>query len=108
VRTDYSSGALINISSTGRAAAAGTHTSPRARELCRAREGGVSDHPFYKSAQWRMLREFVIRRANGRCETPGSGNDGVIVDHVRPRRDGGSDTPQNLRLLCRRCDNMIK
>ena len=32
----------------------------------------------------------------------------VVVDHIRPRRDGGQDTPANLRLLCRRCDNRIK
>ena len=68
----------------------------------------MSRDPYYRTPGWRLLREFVVRRAHGRCETPGCGSDGVVVDHVRARRDGGQDTPANLRLLCRRCDNAVK
>lgn len=29
----------------------------------------------------------------------------VVVDHILPRGQGGSDDPGNLQGLCRRCDN---
>ncbi|MBI5951886.1 MAG: HNH endonuclease [Chloroflexi bacterium] len=28
-----------------------------------------------------------------------------VVDHIKPRKQGGSDDWSNLQGLCRRCDN---
>lgn len=64
--------------------------------------------PFYKTKRWAELRAAVIRRAHGRCETPGCNAKAVVADHIVSRRNGGSDTMQNLRALCRQCDNRVK
>jgi 5-methylcytosine-specific restriction endonuclease McrA len=68
----------------------------------------MPDNPFYKSKEWHRLRSLVIKRAGGKCETPGCVGKGVVVDHVKSRRAGGRDELSNLRLLCRTCDNRLK
>jgi 5-methylcytosine-specific restriction endonuclease McrA len=64
--------------------------------------------PFYRSPTWRALRSIVRRRSGGRCEVSGCTRQGVVVDHIVSRRDGGVDNPGNLRHLCRDHDNQIK
>lgn len=64
--------------------------------------------PFYRSPKWRALVAKVWQRAHGFCEAPGCNTLGKVVDHIISRRRGGPDTLDNLRLLCRRCDNAIK
>lgn len=50
-----------------------------------------------------VLRDWVLRRDNFRCVICGKG--GLLeVDHIVPWSAGGSDDVDNLRTLCRRCN----
>jgi len=60
--------------------------------------------PFYRTAEWRRLRAIVLAR-DPVCRTPRCGRPSSHVDHVTPRREGGSDDPLNLRGLCESCHN---
>ncbi len=55
-----------------------------------------------KKSKAQMRRE-VFLRAQNKCENCGSGF-ALEIDHVRPRALGGDDSPENLRLLCRACN----
>lgn len=50
-----------------------------------------------------QARRDVLRRANKQCENCGSGH-ALEVDHIYPKAWGGTNAPQNLRLLCRNCN----
>lgn len=73
---------------------------------------------YYSSTEWGQLRARVAIRAGaklingrwtgGKCATPGCIRPGQICDHIVARADGGADTVENLRWLCRACDNQIK
>lgn len=54
------------------------------------------------TTQWRKLREIVIRRDAGTCQS--CGQEGKHVDHIVPRRLGGTDELLNLQLLCVQCN----
>jgi 5-methylcytosine-specific restriction protein A len=54
------------------------------------------------TTQWRKLREIVIQRDAGTCQA--CGQPGKHVDHVVPRRLGGTDELSNLQLLCVQCN----
>jgi 5-methylcytosine-specific restriction endonuclease McrA len=54
------------------------------------------------TTQWRKLREIVIRRDAGVCQR--CGQEGKHVDHIVPRRLGGTDELSNLQLLCVQCN----
>ena len=57
---------------------------------------------FYQSPEWRALRSFVLRRDRGICARCGlSGS--TFVHHRVERRDGGSDHPDNLEAMHKRC-----
>lgn len=49
---------------------------------------------------WRTLRAAVIQRDRGVCQVCGSSVGPMDVDHIKPRREGGSDHPSNLRTVC--------
>lgn len=49
------------------------------------------------------VRRAVWRKAHSRCEKCGSRH-ALEIDHIRPRSQGGGDTIDNLRLLCRSCN----
>ncbi len=49
------------------------------------------------------VRRNVWDRANSRCENCGSGW-ALQVDHKVPKSKGGSNKSENLRLLCRHCN----
>ena len=55
--------------------------------------------------QWRRLRQVVLQRDGGRCQIgdPGCLIAGSEIDHIVPVREGGSDDPLNLRVVCRPC-----
>ena len=55
-----------------------------------------------QSGRWKKLRATVLGREPycRRC-----GARAVVVDHIRPRRSGGTDDLDNLQPLCRACDN---
>jgi 5-methylcytosine-specific restriction protein A len=52
--------------------------------------------------RWRKLREIVIRRDQGTCQA--CGQEGKHVDHIVPRKLGGTDELSNLQLLCVQCN----
>ena len=55
------------------------------------------------------LREFVIRRAQGRCEycrSPAAfAHQSFSLEHIRPRSRRGKRSPANLALSCQGCNN---
>jgi 5-methylcytosine-specific restriction endonuclease McrA len=70
----------------------------------------MSDDPFYLSAEWQQLRLMAIRQSGWRCAVCNQGVRGrragqsaPYVDHIVPRRKGGSDQPHNLQVLCAAC-----
>jgi 5-methylcytosine-specific restriction endonuclease McrA len=56
--------------------------------------------------EWRNLRREIIARDKGKCKLCGKG--GSIVDHIKPRSSGGSDSKSNLRLICKTCDKRLR
>jgi 5-methylcytosine-specific restriction endonuclease McrA len=60
---------------------------------------------FYGTAEWKRLREAALRRDGFRCTWIDHGirclRPAVVVDHIVERTDGGADTLENLRSLCR-------
>lgn len=69
------------------------------------RSAKVGD-PFYKSAAWRKIRAGVLA-ASGSCCVMCGKRSGLHVDHVVPRAKGGSDEPENLRVLCHGCHSRV-
>ena len=51
---------------------------------------------------WYEVRLKVLERDEYQCRQCGS-KDALDVHHIRARRDGGSDDPDNLMTLCRTC-----
>lgn len=53
-----------------------------------------------------QLRMSILRRDGFRCRYCGRSAPEVVleVDHIRSRRDGGTDDPTNLAACCRDCN----
>lgn len=51
----------------------------------------------------RKSRRAVWKKAKGRCEKCGSQR-ALQIDHIHPKGLGGTSKPDNLRLLCRSCN----
>ena len=51
---------------------------------------------------WRRLRLYIFNRDGYRCVQCGR-RGRLECDHIEPREAGGSDHPDNLQTLCRRC-----
>lgn len=49
---------------------------------------------------WKHLRQRVIDRAKGFCEAPQCYLPGNQVDHIKNLANGGTDSMDNLQLLC--------
>lgn len=64
--------------------------------------------PFYWSLEWKALRSQCLARDGHTCTMPGCGRMAKVADHIVSRRDGGADTLENLRSLCREHDNRFK
>jgi 5-methylcytosine-specific restriction protein A len=56
----------------------------------------------YSSAAWQKTRARIKARDGFRCVKCGDTRR-LLVDHVIPRRAGGTDDDANLRTLCHRC-----
>jgi 5-methylcytosine-specific restriction endonuclease McrA len=52
-----------------------------------------------------QLRLFVLRRDNFCCHYCGKGSCKLTLDHVKPRKLGGSDSPSNLVAACQTCND---
>ncbi len=58
---------------------------------------------FQKKRFRSKLAKSVYDKAQGVCELCGNDYD-LEIDHIQPKALGGSNTPVNMRLLCRRCN----
>ena len=57
----------------------------------------------HHGANWRAARRKAIERAAYRCELPDCRKSSRLeVHHVTPLHEGGTNEPDNLRVLCRR------
>lgn len=67
---------------------------------------------FYHSQEWARTRKTVLKRDGFQCVAVIDGfrctRAATIVDHIKRRRDGGTEEMSNLRSLCRDCDNRMK
>jgi hypothetical protein len=68
----------------------------------RPQKVSVQTKPARESLTTRLKRE-VWRRSNSRCNNCGS-TFALQIDHVKPIALGGTTTLENLRLLCRSCN----
>ena len=57
--------------------------------------------PFYSSTEWIRLRDQVRRESGNKCQMPGCGKRGFIVDHIVEIKDGGAKLDRaNCWNLC--------
>jgi 5-methylcytosine-specific restriction endonuclease McrA len=61
---------------------------------------------FYVSPEWRTVRLAVLKRDRFKCVL--CGERATTVDHIVRRREGGTESPANLRSLCTDCDHKLK
>lgn len=61
--------------------------------------------PRTSSHAWRKLRRTIITRDGNHCSQCGADGRQVRLDldHILNVKRGGTDTPDNARLLCRPC-----
>jgi 5-methylcytosine-specific restriction protein A len=57
--------------------------------------------PRHMPPGWPAIASAAIARAGGRCQDCGA--PATDADHIRPRSQGGTDEPANLRALCAPC-----
>jgi 5-methylcytosine-specific restriction endonuclease McrA len=55
------------------------------------------------TTQWRRIRQTVINR-DGCCQRCGT-EDNLSVDHIVPRSLNGTDSLDNLEVLCSSCNS---
>jgi 5-methylcytosine-specific restriction protein A len=61
-----------------------------------------STHSPTNTQAWRILRKKIIQRDDGICQRCGT-QGATDVDHIVPRAEGGTDSEENLQLLCKPC-----
>jgi len=52
-----------------------------------------------------LTRKNIIKRDGGQCMYCGSREGSMTVDHIIPKRYGGTDTWENLVAACMKCNN---
>lgn len=65
---------------------------------------------FYKSKQWKELRDYIFHKQHGLCQVCLKDNrlvSGDVVDHITPIKLDWSKRldESNLQVLCHRCHN---
>jgi len=60
--------------------------------------------PDLQNYLWRQIRLGVLKRDGYRCYQ--CGEKANTVDHITPRRLGGTHHPSNLRACCARCNSL--
>jgi 5-methylcytosine-specific restriction endonuclease McrA len=60
--------------------------------------------------RWRRLRRIVLAQEPlcRMCTAVGRTTAAVVVDHIKAKRDGGTDARENLQPLCSTCHDAIK
>jgi 5-methylcytosine-specific restriction protein A len=53
---------------------------------------------------WRVIRERILRRDGYTCQKCGDSESQLHIDHIVPKRLGGSDLEENLQTLCQMCN----
>ena len=53
---------------------------------------------------WRRIRERVLARDGHCCQQCGDTESKMHIDHIVPKRLGGSDLEENLQVLCENCN----
>jgi 5-methylcytosine-specific restriction endonuclease McrA len=56
------------------------------------------------SSRWSKIRQRILRRDSYCCQQCGQDQGKLHVDHIVPRRLGGSDNDDNLQVLCQKCN----
>jgi len=56
------------------------------------------------TTRWRKIRERILIRDNNQCQLCGKTEGQMHIDHIIPKRLGGQDNDENLRVLCQRCN----
>ena len=59
--------------------------------------------PRKRKAPPRGVKRIVWHRDDGKC-TLCSSHYALEFDHIKPFSKGGGETPENLRLICRTCN----
>jgi len=67
----------------------------------RAKPVGGGD-PHYHTDEWQRLRRVVLAHDRGVCAACGQPGADTVA-HIVPRKQGGADTPANLRSLHAAC-----
>jgi len=50
------------------------------------------------------IRRQVIGKSHGKCTICGRGDVPLVMDHIKPRSKGGTDSLSNLRAVCQSCN----
>ncbi len=60
--------------------------------------------------RWRKLRLLVLQEEPlcRMCREIGRATLATVVDHIKAKRDGGTDERGNLQSLCETCHNSVK
>lgn len=66
----------------------------------------AKNNQYYRSAEWRRTREYVINRDYQQCVLCQTDQQ-LEVHHIIERAKGGNDTPSNLVTLCKSCHTSI-
>jgi len=72
----------------------------------------VAKHGFYRTSEWKALRDAALKRDRNQCQAPGCQRRATHVDHIQTRPAVGHLTPAdvltNLRSLCATHDGQVK
>ena len=78
----------------------------RAEQNKRYNERRSEDDRYYRTKEWRELRAEKLKlHPNCQLRYEGCTIKGKIVHHRIKRKDGGSDTLENLQTTCQSCHN---